>query len=364
MRILYVTTIGGTMNFFKYVIKMLLDKGNIVNIASNINESPVPEYYMEWGCKVFPLSCMRTPIDRGNLLAIKEIKQLVKEEYYDIIHCHTPIASACVRIACRRRSANFGRIFYTAHGFHFFRNAPFKNWIIYYPIEWICAHWTDVLITINHEDYNLAKRKMRAQFVEYVPGIGVDIEKFSSAIVDRKKKRREIKIPENAKLILSVGELNTNKNHEVVIRAIRQMEDRTLHYVIAGDGSLKEYLERLALELEVKDQIHLLGIRTDVSELYKVADIYIHPSLREGLPVAVMEAIAAKIPVICSDIRGSRELIDSRYLFQPKDLDSVKSCIRKVIDEDLSRVVENNYDMLQKFDVSKVIDKMLALYMS
>ena len=351
------------MPFFKSLIRELLNKGNTVDIASNNDVFPVPEYYQEWGCQIFSLSCTRSPLDKGNLIAIKEIKKLVWENHYDIIHCHTPIAAMCTRVACRKIRKTGSKVFYTAHGFHFYKGAPLQNWLLYYPVEWICSHWTDVLITINKEDFFLAKKMMKAKYIEYVHGVGIDIEKFANVVVDKKKKRREIGIPENAKLLLSVGELNTNKNHEIVIRAIKQMGDITLHYAIAGDGCLKEYLERLALDLEIKDQIHLLGVRTDVSELYKIADIYIHPSLREGLPVAVMEAIAAKIPVICSDIRGNRDLIDSKYLFHPKNLDSVKLCIRKVVDEDLSEIVCNSYDMLQKFNVAKVIDKMLTLYM-
>ena len=314
MMILYITTVGTTMGFFKHIIKKLLESGHVVDIASNINESAVPECYEEWGCKIFPLSCSRSPLNKGNIDAIQEIKKLVAKNRYDIVHCHTPIAAACTRIACRRARKTGTRVIYTAHGFHFYKGAPFKNWLLYYPVEWLCAHWTDVLITINREDFELAQKKMKARQIEYVPGVGIDIKQFSEGEIDEGKKREEIGIPSNAYFLLSIGELNSNKNHEIVIRVLSQINDKDIYYVIAGCGKLEEYLRDLIINLGMEKKVYLLGFRQDIKELLRAADVYIHPSFREGLPVALMEAIAAKVLVICSDVRGCRDLVDREYL--------------------------------------------------
>ena len=255
MKILYVTTIGGTMVFFKSLISELIEQVHTVDIASNVATSLVPECYKEWGCNVYPLSCSRSPLSKTNLTAISEIRKLVEEQEYDIVHCHTPVAAMCTRLACMRARKKGTRVFYTAHGFHFYKGAPKKNWLLFYPVEKVCAYFTDTLITINREDYAFAKRKFPIKCIEYVPGVGIDISKYESTTVDKTKKREEIGVPETANMLLSVGELNENKNHAAVIKAIGALADDNLHYVIAGSGPKRETLENLAKEQNV--HLHL-----------------------------------------------------------------------------------------------------------
>lgn len=354
---------GGTMRFFKEIIKELMEMGNSVDLASNIRDSLIPDCYKAWGCKIYPISYKRSPLSKENFIAIREIRELVKKNRYDIVHCHTPIAATCVRIACRKMRKKGLKVFYTAHGFHFYKGASLKSWCMYYPIEWICAHWTDVLITINKEDFSLAKRKMKATQVEYVPGIGINIKEFSDVAVDKEKKRKEIGIPLDAYFLLSVGELNSNKNHEIIIQLLAHENNKKIHYAVAGCGELEEYLNDLIVKLKVEEQVHLLGTRQDVKELLKIADVYVHPSYREGLPVAVMEAIAAQVPVICSDIRGCQDLVEKEYLFQPNDKKEILTRIEKVLfTNNRFELTEKNYKNLKKFDISNVLRKMIEIY--
>ena len=311
MKILYVTTVGSTMGFFKSFIRMLLDGGHTVDIATNDKAVPVQAYYREWGCNVYQISCTRSPLNKGSVSAIQEIKKIVTENGYDIVHCHTPIAAMCTRLACKDLRKKGVRVIYTAHGFHFYAGAPKKNWLIYYPVEKVCAKHTDTLITINQEDYAFAKEKMNAKEIVYIPGVGIDVDRFANITVDRNEKRAALGIPEDAYLLLSVGELNKNKNHEVVIRALAEIGDEKMHYAIAGAGGLKDELENLAKELGVEKRVHLLGYRTDVAELYHVSDIFVFPSFREGLSVSVMESLASGLPVICSKIRGNVDLVEN-----------------------------------------------------
>ena len=331
MKILYVTTIGGTMGFFQPYIKQLIDQGHTVDIACSQTEK-VRECYREWGCRIHSLSCSRSPLDKGNLKAIKQIKGLVEENRYDIVHCHTPIAAACTRLACRKARKQGTKVIYTAHGFHFYDGAPLKNWLIFYPIEKLCAHFTDLLITINKQDYARAQKKLRAKKVCYIPGVGIDVEKFASVQIDRKEKREELGIPEDAFVMLSVGELNENKNQSVVIRALAQLNDPNVYYIIAGHGGMKDAMEKLALELGLEKQVHLLGFRRDVAELYQAADVFVHPSFREGLPVSIMEARAAGMPIVCSDIRGNSDLVNEAFRFDPTDPDRLAEILKTVGD--------------------------------
>lgn len=157
MKILYITTIGCTMCFFENLVAELTSEGYIIDIATNNSETPVPEYYTKSGYKIYSISCSRSPFSKGNIAAIAQIQRIISEGSYDIVHCHTPLASICTRIACHQFRSKGLKVIYTAHGFHFFKGAPKINWLFYYPIERICSYWTDILITINQEDFHLRK---------------------------------------------------------------------------------------------------------------------------------------------------------------------------------------------------------------
>lgn len=363
MKILYITTVTSTMTFFKKFIEELIQEGHTVDIATcETDTSKVNECYREWGCVVHQISTSRSPLKKGNLQAIKQIRKIVKDNNYELVHCHTPIAAACTRLACKPLRKKGVKVFYTAHGFHFYKGAPLKNWLLYYPVEKLCAHWTDMLITINQEDYALAQKKLKAKQIEYIPGVGIDVAKFADAVVDRDIKRDEIGVPHDAFMLLSVGELNVNKNHETVIRALAEINDPNLHYVIAGRGGRKEYLENLAKEKGVN--LHLLGFRRDIPELDKAADVFIFPSYREGLSVAVMEVMASGLPVICSRIRGNTDLVDETggCIFDPKSIAECVEAIQKIRTFDLSEMSRYNANKARVFEVAEINARMREIY--
>lgn len=361
MKILYITTIGCTMGFFQSFIRQLLDEGNTVDIATNEKSSNVPKCYKEWGSIVYQIDTSRSPLNKGNIKAVKQIKQLVEREKYDIVHCHTPIAAMCTRLACFKARKNGTKVFYTAHGFHFYKGAPLKNWLVYYPVEKVCAHFTDMLITINKEDYDLAKRKMKAKRVEYVPGVGIDLTKFGQAIIDKATKRRELGLQDDAMVLLSVGELNENKNHEMIIRAIKDLD---VYYIVAGIGSLQKHLQSVTDELGLAERVKLLGFCTDVVELYKTADAYVLPSVREGLNVSVMEAMASGLPIVCSRIRGNTDLVDESggFLFEPKDIIQCKEAVKSVMCCDRAQLGKHNIEMSKRLSVEKINAQMKSFY--
>lgn len=244
---------------------------------------------------------------KGILAAYKKVKKLCDDNAYEIVHCHSPIGSVIARLGARGARKKYGtRVIYTAHGFHFFRRAPLLNWLLYFPVEWVCAHFTDTLITINREDYARAKKYMHAKKIEYIPGVGIDTEKLFSVEIDKSEKRKEMGLSEDEIAVLSVGELNDNKNHETILRAIGMLEDKPT-YVICGTGDKAETLSSLAKSLGVR--LLLLGYRTDVQEICRACDIFAFPSKREGLSVSLMEAMAAGLPCLVSSIRGNTDLI-------------------------------------------------------
>lgn len=360
-------------------IKLLLELGYKVEVACNFikgstcsNEkiAELKRTLADLGVECYQVDFARNVLKvTENLKAYRQIKRLVKEHHYDLIHSHSPIGGLMSRIAARDMRKKGTKVIYTAHGFHFFKGAPLKNWLIFYPIEKFSSRWTDVLVTITHEDYQLAQKKMDAQEVVYVPGVGIDTAKFSPGDdyeTIRTAKRKELGIGDNDILMLSVGELNKNKNHEVMLRAMAELGDKRIKYVVAGRGALAEYLNGLASNLGIADQVQLLGFRTDVMVLLKAADVFVHPSFREGLSVAVMEAMASGLPVICSRIRGNTDLIDEGkggYLFSPADCGELRNVLEQIADGcDIKALGTYNIEKIKQSDVSVVLETMKELY--
>lgn len=356
------TVIIHIKSFHLPYIKWLKEQGYEVHVAAKndfINEPCIIQ-----NCdKYYDVKFARFPFSKTNIKAYKQLKKLIQENNYDIIHCHTPVAGVLTRLAARKNKNT--TVIYTAHGFHFFKGAPLLNWLIYYPVERFCAIYTDKLITINKEDYGRAKQfKLRKNGkVYYVPGVGIDLDKIENIKVDIKKKKAELGIQENTQVLLSVGELNKNKNHETVLQALSKLKDKNFIYLICGRGVLKEYLERKIQELHLENKAKLLGYRSDVIEILKISDLFIFPSKREGLPVSIIEAMVCKLPVIASNVRGNRDLIAKENLFKPNDIAVLTNLIEKrleVIENDGLRKV--SYTNLAQYSLKNVLNKMKKIY--
>ena len=354
-------------------IETLKELGFEVDVAANFDSpgnismekvAELKDKLAESGVGAYQLPFPRSPFEvKAMLSSLKEAKRLFREKKYKIIHCNSPTGGVVTRFAAKSLRKSGTKVIYTAHGFHFYKGAPLKNRLLYYPVEWLCSFWTDTLITINHEDYALAKKHMHAKRVLYVPGVGIDVERFADTTVDRAAKRREIGVPEDAFLLLSVGELNANKNHQIVIRALAEMGNKRIHYAIAGMGELHDSLLELAGSLGVGDRVHLLGYRSDVAELYKTADAYVLPSKREGLNVSLMEALASGLPCIASKIRGNTDMISdgvNGFFVSPGDTASLISGICRIRE---NTVCETDcYNSACVFDRKTINNTMKKIY--
>lgn len=298
---------------------------------------------------------------KSNYKAYKQIISLISNNNYDFIHCQSPIGGVCGRLAAHKTKT---KIIYTAHGFHFYKGAPFVNWIFFYPIEKLCAKYTDILITINKEDYAIAQR-LGAKRTVYVPGVGIDSVKYLNTKVDKDEKRKQLGITEDAFVLLSVGELSRRKNHEVVIKALAELEKPNLVYLLCGQGILKKKLKDKAKELNVN--IMFLGYRNDINEIYAAADLFVFPSLQEGLPVALMEAMSAGLPIVCSKIRGNCDLIENEtggFLTNPNDVNGFSKAIDKIYNskELREKMKICNHNVMKNFDQKIVEEKLREIY--
>lgn len=357
-------------------IRLLIELGYTVYVACNFKDGNTCSDKQIENLKIILKSInveyIHIDFDRNvynfvqNNKAYRQIKKIIHEHHFNIIHCHTPIGSVLTRLAARKYRKQGTKVIYTAHGFHFFKGAPLKNWLLYYPVEWLCSFFTDELITINKEDYARAQKHMHAKHITYIPGVGVDTKKFAPNLLPMEEKvlkRAELGVKDGEKMLLSVGELISRKNHESVIRALAKLNDPKIKYFICGNGGLKDELENLSKELKLSDNITFLGYRTDISALCECADLFVFPSLQEGLSVALMEAIASKTPVICSNIRGNTDLIKGHALFDAKNILEISERIEEYLHKDNSEETERNFSTLKKFDLENVSEEMKALYL-
>lgn len=364
-RVLIVSTVPATIGSFNMDnIHCLLENGYKVDIATNFLDSSAwpssrvelfKDSVNELGVGCIHLDFSRNPLDiKSHLTAYRSAVKLLSENRYNFIHTHTPIASAIIRLAAQKEKTT---VIYTAHGFHFYKGAPLKNWLLYYPIEKYLAKYTDVLITINLEDHDRALRRLHPKRNVYIPGVGIDLSKFKPDKNGRTKVREELGLNSDQIMLLSVGELNENKNHAAVIKAIKGLN---LTYVIVGQGHLSEQLQSLAIENQV--DLRLLGYRTDVVDIYNAADIYILPSIREGLNVSIMEAMATGLPVACSKIRGNVDLIKAP-LFNPSNIDEIRKSIIYAMNNRELLGIENRKNVIP-FGLQIVREKTFNVYQS
>ena len=241
-----------------------------------------------------------------NMRALRQVEGLMKQNGYAFCHCHSPIGGVVARIAGHRTRT---KVIYTAHGFHFYQGAPIVNWLVYYPVEKMLSRWTDVLITINHEDYKLAKKKFKMKKLTYVPGIGIDTQRECLSQNEKEEKRKELGIPQDAFLITNAAEFTPNKNQKTVIEAIEQLHNPNIYFVMCGIGEKKAELEQYVKEHGLEEHIRFVGFRNDLHEILQTSDCFVLSSFREGLSVALMEAMAEGLPVVCGRIRGNVDLI-------------------------------------------------------
>ena len=309
----------------------------------------------------------RNPFSASNIKAYKMLKSVIDNGNFDIIECNTPVGSVIGRLAARGARKKGTKVIYIAHGFHFFRGSSKLAWLMFYPVERLLAHITDVLVTINREDYERASKKFKAKQIVHIDGIGVDLERIENSCPDKSKVRREFGIKESDTVLISVGELRKLKNHRTIIEAMAKIENKNLHYIIAGCGTFGSELSELAERHGIKDRVHLPGFRNDVFDLLKSSDIFCFPSTREGMPLALMEAMAAGLPAVASNVRGNRDLIapgKGGFLYSANDSDGFAEGIKKLIDDPSLRRKMGSYnkERIKKYDIKIIKEKLFRIY--
>ena len=305
----------------------------------------------DYGIKIHNVNISRSPFSLSNLKALEQVKEIIREENIYYIHCNTPVGG----VIGRALNKNVKKVIYEAHGFHFYNGAPLRNWLLYYPVEKLLATKTDAIITVNKDDYEFAKKHLKSE-IYYVPGVGIELEQWNQY----RDIREEIGLSSQDFVIVVVGRLEKNKNCGTVIEAVKKVPGVKL--VFCGDGEDRGKLEEKAKDLG--DRVIFLGNRSDMSNIYHMADCFVLASYREGLSRSIMEAMACELPCVVTDIRGNRDLVDKSFLFKPTDVDALAEKIRMVRkSQDLRNMMKaHNLEKIKEFSFEKVVDELSKIY--
>ncbi len=360
-----------SVGFSGSAIRAAHDLGYDFISVANRSESTADDIRADeekYGVTLLHIDLCRSPFSSKNFKAYKQLCQIIKENGIDYIHCNTPVGGLLGRLAGKK--CRVKKVIYQAHGFHFYKGAPKLNWLLYYPVEKWLARKTDALITINSEDYDLAREKMKLRKggkVYYIPGVGIDTSAFSPDEDTRKRKREELGLNEEDVMLVTSGNLDPNKNFCTAVRAVAETGDKRVHLYICGKGPEMENLDSLIRSLGVEDNVHLLGYRNDMRDLLCAADAFIMPTFREGLSRSIMEAMASGLPCIVSRIRGNVDLIEEGkggYLCSATDAKAFANAIMAISSDVALResMKAENLERIKRFDLSVATESLKKVY--
>lgn len=362
-KILFTSHTANFMKFNRLFMRDLREKGHTVHYASAGEEEILD------ADESFVVPFARSPLKLRNLKAYKELKRLLERENYDLVHCHTPVGGVVTRLAVKH--ANLMRkpkVIYTGHGFHFYKGAPLINWVIYYPVEKWLARSTDTIVTINHEDYERAKQKFHAKKVELIPGVGVDLMRFRPASAAEKVELRQKNgLRKEDFVLIYMAEINKNKDQEFIIDNLAALHEEIpkIKVLFAGKGPEQKRLEKKVAELGLEETVRFLGYRKDTAELYRMADVAVSASRREGLGLNLVEGMASGLPIVARDNRGHREIVISEkegMLF--RDGEGFRKAVLELYHEPARRreIGKHNTEAAKRFSLEKSREKMAKIY--
>ena len=370
MKVLLTATVQSHIcQFHKPLVEMLHEHGVEVHVAARDNLAEKNGLKLDFVKKVYNVPFSRSPKSTDNLKAYKQLKKIIDEGGYDIIHCNTPMGGIVTRLAARNVRKNGTKVFYTAHGFHFYNGAPKKNWLVYYPIEkFFAGHYTDKLITITEEDYKLASEKFKCQ-IEHIHGVGVKSDRYRPASIEE---QHEMRVKEGLNdddfVILCTGELLPNKNQKTLIDAVNLCKDKipNIKLLLAGNGPEKENLQQKIEDLRLQDKVRLLGYRTDLERVAPCVDVIASASIREGLPLNIIEGMLCAKTVIASHNRGHNELVEegvTGYLVDAKSAEGFAEKFKQAFfnnDQNMGNIGFAKVEDYTSVKVKKELDSIYA----
>ena len=342
-------------------IEYLKSQGNVVECACNKTGFWFDELQEKHNIKCHQIGFARNPLKPANMKAYKALKALQKAEGYEVVYCQQPVGGVMGRMLAKKFKLP---CIYTAHGFHFFEgNSALKN-LIYKTIEKHFSKYTDALITINEEDYQAAL-KFKAKSVYKINGIGFSAKKYESD-VSRAEMRKSLGLDKEF-VILTVAEFIERKNYDTMLRTIAELKDENVKYLICGTGKDKEVIEKLIVELGIEDKVQLLGYRKDINNIMKASDAFFLASHQEGLTLSIIEALSYSLPVITSNVRGNRDLIEdgvNGFVCEQNDYRAFAEKVKVLLnDKELcKKIAAENAKKSKIYNVENVLKQLEEVY--
>ena len=265
-----------------------------------------------------------------DLNGLTRLTKFLRREPYRIVHTHTSKAGFVGRLAARL--AGVPVIVHTVHGFAFHEASPVPVRRFYSALERLASGWCDRIVSVSefHRAWAIELGICGPGQITAIPnGIGEVVRNREAGLAEL---RREMGARHGDLVILSMARLAADKglNYLIEAAAILPQTERRVQIVIAGEGTERERLEQLASHLGVTERVRFLGFRKDVGDLLAACDLVVLPSLREGLSIALLEAMAAGKPIIASSIGSQREVAshaDLARLVRPADARALADAI-------------------------------------
>lgn len=333
MVLLTATVQSHIAQFHRPLADVLHENGYEIHVAAKNNLGEKNGLKLDFADKVFDVPFSRSPKSIDNIKAYFQLKEILSNNSYEVIHCNTPVGGIITRLAAMNARKHGTKVFYTAHGFHFYKGAPKKNWIVFYPIEKLMARFCDTLITITKEDYQLARRKLHTN-VEYIHGVGVYTERYHAADeTEQLMLRKKENLRAEDFVILCTGELNQNKNQATLIATASKLKEDIPHLkvLLAGNGPLGKKLQEQINILHLEETVKLIGYRSDLENITPAVDLVVSCSFREGLPLNIIEAMLCKKAVVVSKNRGHEELVRNGFNGYIVSPDNIKEYCERII---------------------------------
>lgn len=354
-KVLFTATVDSHIRQFHLpFLQWFKKQGFEVHVATNGDEK------IQYCDKKFFVPFERNPIKLNNIKAIKELKTIIEKEKYDLIHCHTPMGSVVTRLAAiKSRKKNGTKVIYTAHGFHFFKGAPVLNWLVYYPVEKWLSKYTDCLVTINQEDYELATKKFKTKQIEFINGVGVNPDRFQKELPKEEKEQllNSLGLSNEDFIIIYPAELSKRKNQGMLLRTVQSLKNEgydNIKVLLPGIDSLNGKYQKMAKDLDIDKQILFLGYREDIPKLMKLSTIAVSTSIQEGLPVNIIEAKMSGLPVIATNCRGNRDLVDDDFIVKINDEKELEDKIKQTMENKLTTSFN-----IQKYSINEILNEMI-----
>lgn len=346
-------------------VKDLISFGASVDCVCSKTGFWFDELRDKFGFNMIEIPMERKPLKLKNLKAYKKLKCLQIENKYDLIYCQQPVGGMLGRFLGKKFKIP---VIYTAHGFFFFKgNGKIKNFI-FKTAEKYMARYTDILITMNQEDFEAAK-KWKCKKVYNIHGIGLDESKYDNSSFDKIKFKRSLDLKDDDKVILSVSEFIKRKNYETMLKSFAELvkDNKNVKYVLCGTGVLLDEMKALAKELRIEDNVLFLGYRKDINKIMQIADVFFHQSFHEGLTMGIMEAMHFGLPVVTSNVRGNKDLIDENkggFVTNPKDITKHVECLEKLLGDEKLRKEQGEYNKnrVKDFYLDSVRDELKNIY--